>query len=142
MAGAYEPAERDTPAEEAAPRTQTVRRRITVTTLERPFGEGPVECCPHLHETVELVGKRWSGAIIYVLLQGGAMRFSEIGHAVPDLSDRLLSERLKELEARGIVERRVHDGSPVRVEYELTERGRDLRDALLQLKAWGDRWLL
>jgi DNA-binding HxlR family transcriptional regulator len=118
------------------------RRTVTVTTLERPLGEGPVECCPRLHETVELVGKRWSGAIIYVLMQGGTMRFSEIGHAVPDLSDRLLSERLKELEARGIVERRVQDGTPTRVEYELTERGRDLRDALAELKAWGDRWLL
>ena len=74
--------------------------------------------------------------------QGGAMRFSQIANAVPDLSDRLLSERLKELEARGIVERRVQEGTPVRVEYELTERGRDLHDALLQLKAWGDRWLL
>ena len=122
------------------PRTR--RRKVLVGTLERPFGKGPVECCPHLHETVELVGKRWSGAIIYVLLQGGRMRFSEIGHAVPELSDRLLSERLKELEARGIVERRVQEGSPVRVEYELTERGRDLQDALLRLKAWGDRWLL
>ena len=122
------------------PRTR--RRKVLVATLERPFGEGPVECCPRLHETVELVGKRWSGAIIYVLLQGGRMRFSEIGHAVPELSDRLLSERLKELEARGIVERRVQEGSPVRVEYELTERGRDLQDALLRLKAWGDRWLL
>jgi DNA-binding HxlR family transcriptional regulator len=118
------------------------RRKVMVGTLERPVGERRVECCPRLHETVELVGKRWSGAIIYVLMQGGRMRFSEIGHAVPELSDRLLSERLKELEKRGIVERRVHDGSPVRVEYELTERGRDLRDALLQLKAWGDRWLL
>jgi DNA-binding HxlR family transcriptional regulator len=118
------------------------RRKVLVATRERPFGEGPVECCPRLHETVELVGKRWSGAIIYVLLQGGRMRFSEIGHAVPELSDRLLSERLKELEARGIVERRVQESSPVRVEYELTDRGRDLRDALLQLKAWGDRWLL
>ena len=122
------------------PRTR--RRKVLVGTLERPFGEGPVECCPRLHETVELVGKRWSGAIIYVLLQGGRMRFSEIGHAVPELSDRLLSERLKELESRGIVERRVQEGSPVRVDYELTERGRDLRDALLRLKAWGDRWLL
>src|SRR5919199_348690 len=118
------------------------RRKTLVATQERPFGEGPVECCPRLHETVELVGKRWSGAIIYVLLQGGRMRFSEIGHAVPELSDRLLSERLKELEARGIVERRVQDGAPIKVEYELTERGRDLRDALAQLKAWGDRWLL
>jgi DNA-binding HxlR family transcriptional regulator len=116
------------------------RRRIAVATLERPGEE--VTCCPRLHETVELVGKRWSGAIVYVLMQGGTMRFSQIAHAVPDLSDRLLSERLKELEARGIVERRVIDGSPVKVEYELTERGRDLRDALAELKAWGDRWLL
>ena len=119
------------------------RRRVLVATMDPPAASGAgVECCPRLHETVELVGKRWSGAIIYVLMQGGTMRFSEIGHAVPDLSDRLLSERLKELEARGIVERRVQDGTPTRVEYELTERGRDLRDALAELKAWGDRWLL
>ena len=107
--------------------------------MERP---DEMTCCPRLHETVELVGKRWSGAIVYVLMLGGAMRFSQIAHAVPALSDRLLSERLKELEARGIVERRVSDGSPVKVEYELTERGKDLRDALNELKAWGDRWLL
>ena len=121
------------------PQREAPRRRVLVTTLERP---GEITCCPRLHETVELVGKRWSGAIVYVLLVGGAMRFSQIAHAVPDLSDRLLSERLKELEARGIVERRVSDGSPVKVEYELTERGKDLRDAIAELKAWGDRWLL
>ena len=115
------------------------RRRVAVATMAPP---GEVECCPRLHETVELVGKRWSGAIVYVLLQGGTMRFSQIANAVPQLSDRLLSERLKELEARGIVERRVHDSSPVKVEYELTERGQDLRSALAELKAWGDRWLL
>jgi DNA-binding HxlR family transcriptional regulator len=121
------------------PNPMRPRRRVAVATLER---EDAQMCCPRLHETVELVGKRWSGAIVYVLLQGGTMRFSQIAHAVPDLSDRLLSERLKELESRGIVERRVLDGSPVKVEYELTERGRDLRDALAELKAWGDRWLL
>jgi DNA-binding HxlR family transcriptional regulator len=115
------------------------RRRVLVATLHDP---AEVRCCPRLHETVELVGKRWSGAIVYVLMEGGAMRFSQIAHAVPDLSDRLLSERLKELEARGIVERRVHEGAPVKVEYELTDRGKDLRDALAELKAWGDRWLL
>ena len=58
-------------------------------------------CCPHFHSAVELVGKRWTGAILYVLLRNdGPMRFSEIAHAVPDLSDRLLSERMKELERR------------------------------------------
>jgi DNA-binding HxlR family transcriptional regulator len=111
------------------------RRRVAVATMER---EG--SCCPCLHEAVELVGKRWTGAIVYVLLErGGPMRFSEIGQAVPQLSDRLLSERMKELEARGIVERRVHDRPPVRVEYELTAMGRELGPALRELRAWGQR---
>jgi DNA-binding HxlR family transcriptional regulator len=115
------------------------RRKVAVATLERP--EAQPTCCPRLHEAVELVGKRWTGAILYVLLQGGPMRFSEVAHAVPDLSDRLLSERVKELEERGIVERRVTCTSPARVEYELTERGRELAPALHELKRWADRWL-
>ena len=127
------------PEPQRARQEEAPRRRVLVATLERP---DELTCCPRLHETVELVGKRWSGAIVSVLMVGGTMRFSQIAHAVPDLSDRLLSERLKELEARGIVERRVSDGSPVKVEYELTERGKDLRGALAELKAWGDRWLL
>jgi DNA-binding HxlR family transcriptional regulator len=115
------------------------RRRVAVATLEHP--ERP-SCCPHFHRAVELVGKRWTGAILYVLLESGRpMRFSEIGHAVPDLSDRLLSERMKELEAAGIVERRVTNMSPIKVEYTLTERGRELDPALSELKRWADRWL-
>jgi DNA-binding HxlR family transcriptional regulator len=98
-------------------------------------------CCPQLHEAVELVGKRWTGAILAVMLQGGPMRFSEIAQAVPALSDRLLSERMKELEARGMVERRVGGASPARVEYELTPMGRDLAPALTELEAWAHRWL-
>ena len=102
----------------------------------------PGECCPHLHEAVELVGRRWTGAIVFVLLsRRRPMRFSEIGQAVPELSDRLLSERMKELEARGIVERNVSAGSPVRVEYELTSMGRDLAPALRELRRWGQRYL-
>ena len=69
------------------------------------------------------------------------MRFSEIAQAIPQLSDRLLSERMKELEARGIVERRVSGTSPVKVEYELTDQGRELAPTLTELKAWADRWL-
>ncbi len=98
----------------------------------------PGECCPHLHEAVELVGKRWSGAIISVLLDNREpMRFSEVGQAIPQLSDRLLSERMKELEARGIVERHVHAEAPVRVEYTLTTMGRDLGPALRELRQLG-----
>ena len=88
------------------------------------------------------MGKRWSGAIVYVLLESGPMRFSEIGGSVPHLSDRLLSERMKELEARGIVERQVRDGSPARVEYGLTDMGRELAPALRELRAWAMRWLV
>ena len=109
-----------------------------------PDAEGEAErsgCCPHLHEAVELVGKRWTGAIVVVLLNQGPMRFSEVAQAIPQLSDRLLSERMKELEARGIVERRVQPASPARVEYELTEMGRALAPALHELKAWAQHWL-
>jgi DNA-binding HxlR family transcriptional regulator len=112
-------------------------RRTAVATLEPPGAH----CCPRLHEAVELIGKRWTGAIIVVLLEGGAMRFSEIANAIPQLSDRLLSERMKELEARGIVERRVQPDSPARVDYELTEMGRELAPTLRQLKSWSHRWL-
>ena len=115
-------------------------RKSTVTTLDRP--EDRPSCCPHFHRAVELVGKRWTGAILYVLLHADRpLRFSEIAHAVPDLSDRLLSERMKELERCGIVDRRVTGTSPVRVEYGLTDRGRDLAPALAELKDWADRWL-
>jgi DNA-binding HxlR family transcriptional regulator len=92
------------------------------------------------HEAVELVGKRWTGAILVVLLDG-PLRFSEIAQAVPQLSDRLLSERMKELETRGLVVRTVRSGPPIRVEYALTDMGQELEPALVELKRWGQRWL-
>ena len=97
-------------------------------------------CCPFYHEAVELVGRRWTGAILRVLMDG-PLRFSEVAQAVPELSDRLLSERMKELEARGIVKRTVHSGPPVRVEYGLSEMGRELGPALSELQEWALRWL-
>jgi DNA-binding HxlR family transcriptional regulator len=97
-------------------------------------------CCPLYHEAVELVGRRWTGAILRVLMDR-PMRFSEVVQAVPELSDRLLSARMKELEARGIVDRTVHSGPPVRVEYSLSEMGRELGPALDQLQDWAQRWL-
>jgi DNA-binding HxlR family transcriptional regulator len=131
-----------------APPPERRRVSVAVATADPPRDKGAKSshpgcggCCPRLHEAVELVGRRWTGAILAVLLQGGSMRFSEIAQAVPDLSDRLLSERMKELEHRGIVERRVSDGAPVRVEYELTEMGRELAPALQELEAWAHRWL-
>jgi DNA-binding HxlR family transcriptional regulator len=97
-------------------------------------------CCSAYHQAVELVGKRWTGAILFVLLDGPA-RFSEVKQLIPDLSDRLLSERMKELEAEGIVERRVIDDMPVRVEYSLTQKGEALEPAVRALKVWARTWL-
>ncbi|HVS28889.1 MAG TPA: helix-turn-helix domain-containing protein [Solirubrobacteraceae bacterium] len=98
-------------------------------------------CCPLYHEAVELIGRRWTGAIVRVLMPR-PMRFSAIANAVPELSDRLLSERMKELEARGLVARTVLAGPPVRVEYALTRMGRDLEPALSEIEAWAHRWLV
>src|SRR5471030_1592663 len=96
---------------------------------------GPGNCCPLYHEAVELVGRRWTGAILRVLMDG-PLRFSEVAQAVPELSDRLLSERMKELESRGIVARTVKPGPPLRVEYRLSVMGRELEPALSELEHW------
>ena len=95
--------------------------------------------CPHFHAAIELIGKRWTGAIVCALTEQ-PMRFGELGKAVPGLSDRLLSQRLRELEEEGLVEREVEAGSPVRVTYSLTEVGRGLGPAIHELKAWAKRW--
>ena len=97
-------------------------------------------CCAFYHRAIELIGKRWSGAIVSVLLDG-PLHFSEIRRLVPDISDRLLSERLKELEAEGIVQRRVIDGSPVRTEYSLTDKGKALEPSVRELQGWAQQWL-
>jgi DNA-binding HxlR family transcriptional regulator len=97
-------------------------------------------CCSLYHQAVELVGKRWTGAILLVLMDG-QLRFSKIKQLVPELSDRLLSERLKELESEGIVQRKVFDGTPVRVEYSLTDKGRALQPTVSALKSWANDWL-
>jgi DNA-binding HxlR family transcriptional regulator len=107
----------------------------------RREAHGTGHCCPFYHEAVELVGRRWTGAILAVLLADGSLRFSELAQAVPEISDRLLSERVKELESRGLVQRTVYAGPPVRVEYSLTPMGRELGPAIGELTAWARRWL-
>jgi len=105
--------------------------------------EAPAELhgayCATYQEAVELVGRRWSGVILRAML-AGATRFSEIRDAIPELTDRMLSERLKELENRGITERRVVPSTPVRISYHLTPKGEDLRDVLTGLQCWAERW--
>jgi DNA-binding HxlR family transcriptional regulator len=98
------------------------------------------ELCARYHRAVELVGRRWTGAVIQLLLQG-PLRYAELRGAIPDISDRMLSERLRELETEGIVVRTVVPETPVRVEYELTPKGRALEHALAAIGKWAERWV-
>jgi len=95
--------------------------------------------CHRYHEAVELIGRRWSGAILFCLI-GGPRYFSEVSAAVPGMSDRLLSRRLRELEAEGLVERSVHEGPPARVSYRLSPSGEALEPALSALYDWAQDW--
>jgi DNA-binding HxlR family transcriptional regulator len=97
------------------------------------------ELCPRYQRAIDIIGKRWTGLILRVLL-AGPRRFSQIEAVVGGLSARMLSERLKELESCGIVERQVYPQTPVRIEYVLTEKGRGLQRALDELQRWADRW--
>lgn len=96
--------------------------------------------CPRFHRAIELVGRRWTGAIIRILL-GGPRRFNEIAAEVPGLSDRLLTERLRELETEGVLRRVVDTGSPIRVAYQLTEAGEELDATIRSLSSWAERWV-
>ncbi len=89
---------------------------------------------------MELIGRRWTGVIVSAMLDG-ASRFSDIRDAIPEISDRMLSERLKELEADGIVERRVIPETPVRTEYRLTEKGLTLEGVVGAIQAWAGEWV-
>jgi DNA-binding HxlR family transcriptional regulator len=96
--------------------------------------------CPRYHRAIELIGRRWSGAILQVM-RGGVVRFSDMAAAIPGLSDRMLSERLKELEAEQLIERRVFPETPVRVEYRLTAGGEALGEVLDAVKLWAHTWI-
>src|SRR6266571_1157906 len=96
--------------------------------------------CSRFHRAIELIGSRWTGAILQTLLQGRS-RYAGIKAAVPDITDRMLSERLRSLEAEGLVERAVIPETPVRVEYELTTKGRELQNALREIGSWAERWI-
>ncbi|HJQ22396.1 MAG TPA: helix-turn-helix domain-containing protein [Blastocatellia bacterium] len=103
-------------------------------------GKEPARFCPRFHRAVELIGRRWSGAIIRAMLPGSQC-FNEILATVPGLSDRLLTERLRELEAAGLLRRTVLPGPPVRVSYELTEAGRALEPVIEALGHWAEHWM-
>jgi len=99
----------------------------------------PPALCAQFHRAAELIGRRWTGAIIFVLL-GADCRFATLRDAIPDITDRMLSERLQELEQEGIVERTVFPETPVRVEYSLTKKGRGLAVAFDAIAEWAHKF--
>lgn len=96
--------------------------------------------CPRYHRAVELIGRRWAGAIVHILLKGPA-RYNELRAEIPDISDKMLAERLKELELEGVVTRRVIPEPPVGVEYRLTDKGRALEAAVVAIGKWAEKWI-
>ncbi len=96
--------------------------------------------CPKFEDAFELLGKRWTGLIIRTLLNG-QKRFTDISAAIPNMSARMLTERFKELENHGIVLRTVYPETPVRIEYELTEKGRELGAVMDQVQIWAEKWI-
>lgn len=98
------------------------------------------QMCPKFEAAFELLGKRWTGLIIRALLSG-PKRFKDISEMIPNMSDRMLAERFKELEAAGILVRHVYPETPVRIEYELTEKGRALEPVMDALQEWANRWV-
>jgi DNA-binding HxlR family transcriptional regulator len=101
---------------------------------------GSAGLCARFHKAVELIGRRWSGAIIQILRQRPS-RYAELRAAIPDITDRMLSERLRELEDEAIVARTVIPETPVRVEYSLTSKGRALAPALDAIGHWAEKWV-
>ncbi|APF26441.1 helix-turn-helix transcriptional regulator [Clostridium botulinum] len=95
--------------------------------------------CPKFENAFELLGKKWTGLIIRTLLSG-QKRFSDISEAIPNMSARILTERFKELELEGIIIRKVYPETPVRIEYELTEKGSDLQAVMDEVQKWAEKW--
>ena len=96
--------------------------------------------CPRYEIAIDLLGKRWTGLIIRVLLDG-PKRFKDIKEQIPDMSDKMLTDRMKELECAGVIVRHVYPETPVRIEYDLTDKGKSLEDVIVSIQQWSEQWL-
>ena len=99
------------------------------------------ELCPKFESAFQLLGQRWNGLVIRVLLQQGPVRFRHISENIPSMSDKMLVDRLKQLEEANIVERHVYPETPVRIEYQLTDKGKSLEPALDEIQNWAEKWI-
>lgn len=94
--------------------------------------------CP-VEITLDVIGGKWKGMVLYWLLNGTA-RFNEIRRAVPNVTQRMLTLQLRELESDGVIRRKVYAEVPPKVEYSLTEFGLSLKPILLLMRDWGTQY--
>ncbi|MDJ0042911.1 winged helix-turn-helix transcriptional regulator [Pantoea allii] len=94
-----------------------------------------------MEAALHIMGGKWKGVILYHLLKDGTLRFSELQRSMPSINQRLLTKQLRELEEDGLVTREVFPVVPPRVEYSLTDEGRQLNKLVLDLSLWGRQWL-
>ncbi|WP_211745222.1 helix-turn-helix domain-containing protein [Paenibacillus sp. Marseille-Q4541] len=99
-----------------------------------------LKMCPRFETAFSFLGKRWNGLIIRTLMDG-PKRFKDISNLIPQMSDKMLSERMKDLESEGILTRHVYPETPVRIEYELTEKGKALEPVMAQIQNWAEEWI-
>lgn len=97
------------------------------------------QMCPKYEQAVEILGKKWTGLIIRVLM-GGPKRFKEIKEQIPEMSDKMLTDRMKELESAELIVRNVYPEMPVRIEYSLSDKGRSLQPVIESIQSWGESW--
>jgi DNA-binding HxlR family transcriptional regulator len=97
------------------------------------------ELCPKVESSLNMLGKKWVGLIIYTLMSG-PKKFSDMEKFIPGLSSRLLNERLKELEKLGVIKKTIYSESAIRIEYELTRKGLDLESTFKNIGEWADKW--
>lgn len=108
--------------------------------LTRLLTTTPSDSCP-MRRTLELISGKWRTHIIYELCKKPTCRFGELKKAIPPISNAMLSNTLKDLEEYGIVCRKQYNEIPPHVEYSLTEKGKALLPAFLELAKWGESYL-
>jgi DNA-binding HxlR family transcriptional regulator len=96
--------------------------------------------CPKYEAALGILAKKWTGLILRVLIEE-KRRFRDIREQIPQMSERMLAERLKELEACGLIHRHVYPETPVRIEYKLTEKGTGLAPVLESIEVWAEKWI-
>jgi DNA-binding HxlR family transcriptional regulator len=101
--------------------------------------EEEARLCPSVEAAFNLLGRKWAGLVIHSLA-GGSLHFCELERAIPGVSARVLTERMKELEAEGIVSRTVDTGTPVHVSYGLTDKGKALVPVMRGIERWARSW--